>query len=52
MDKKFVWIPASKTDISKRFLEEWKRLGQTPPWEDPVVLQRRKEAMEYGRHEG
>jgi hypothetical protein len=46
MDKDFVWIHSSKTDISKRIREEWERLGQLPPSDDPVIQQRRKEVLE------
>lgn len=49
MDKEFKWIPASKTDIAKRIREEWERLGQLPPSDDPVIQQRRKEVLEFGR---
>lgn len=52
MDKEFVWIPAAKTDVSKRIKEEWNKLGQLPPSEDPVVQQRRKEVLEFGRGHG
>jgi hypothetical protein len=49
MNPDFKWVPAAKTDISKRIKEEWLKLGQVPPSEDPVVQQRRKEVLEFGR---
>lgn len=45
----FKYIPAAKTDISQRIREEWKRLGQLPPDEDPRVQENREKAKSYGQ---
>ena len=49
MSDEFVWIPAAATDVGKRFREEWKKLGQLPPGQDPKVLENRRKALEYGQ---
>ena len=51
MSDEFVWIPAAATDVGKRFREEWKKLGQLPPDQDPRVLENRRKALEYGKCE-
>jgi hypothetical protein len=49
MKDDFVYIPAAKTDVGKRIREEWERLGQLPPDQDPKVLENRKKAWDYGK---
>jgi hypothetical protein len=47
----FVYIPAAKTNIAERIKQEWQRLGQLPPEQDPRVQQHRQKARSYGRQD-
>ena len=51
MSDDFIWIPAASTDIGRRIREEWKKLGQLPPDQDPKILENRKKVLEYGKCE-